>query len=464
MKEKPLKKIKSSVFSRSLSVARMTLQTGTQWAGHGLSNLLTKDSDKPEKWKEFLTVQAKYLSGELGELKGSLMKAGQMLSMYGEYFLPPEANQFLKSLQSQSPPIVWSEIEKWIKEELGAEKFQELEIHPQSIGSASLGQVHKAQIKKTGEWIALKVQYPGVKKAIDSDLLALRSLLSLIKVIPSGIALDQLFDEVRTMLVQETDYVQEAQQTEKFYDLLKDDPRFVVPKIQSRYCSEKLLATSLELGYPADHALVQSLSLERRNRLSKMFLELYFRELFWWGTVQTDPHLGNYRIRINKETSEDQLILFDFGAVRTYSDDFLKSYLNMITAAFKNDTESLSKEALNLKFLQNGDDPKWRKSFEEFCVMTVEPFLKRDFPHANPKFLNSLDQYDWKSSDLPQRLSRKVIEIIQSFQVRPPPREVIFLDRKTGGVFVFLAVMGARLQSYDLFNSFVEARKNSLKN
>ena len=93
---KTLNKIKSSVFSRTMSLAKLSINAGAQMAGQGLTSLLQEKEEKQLKWNAFLKNQAKSFSQEIGELKGSLMKAGQMLSMYGEYFFPEEINLFLK--------------------------------------------------------------------------------------------------------------------------------------------------------------------------------------------------------------------------------------------------------------------------------------------------------------------------------------------------------------------------------
>ena len=180
-KKAKLNQIKSSVFSRSLAVAKIGLNAGLKYAGTKVSNSSLDD---------FLIAQAGTLSKEFGQLKGSLMKAGQMLSMYGEYFLPPQANELLKKLQSDSPPIHWPVMEKYLSQFLSQDLIDELEIDPESIGTASMGQVHKARIKAIGEIIALKIQYPDVEKAIDSDVTALKTLLKITKILPAGIELD----------------------------------------------------------------------------------------------------------------------------------------------------------------------------------------------------------------------------------------------------------------------------------
>lgn len=443
---KHLNKIKSSLIQRSLTLTKMTISTGSKAVGYGLGQIFSSETVKEQKWAAFLADQAKSLSLELGKLKGSLMKAGQMLSMYGELFLPAEANQFLKTLQAQSPPLQFSEIEKLLLAELGPEKRALLEVNPEALGSASLGQVHQAQILSSLELIALKVQYPGVDKAITSDLRALRKLMSMLSLLPGDLQTDVLFQEVQTMLEQEVQYELEALNTEKYAALLTGDNRYIVPKVYREFCTPKILATSYESGLSPDDPAISALSQERRNRLALNFLELYFIELFSSGTMQTDPHLGNYKIRLGETSGKDQMadqwVLLDFGAVKQYDPQFLNAYHRMVKAALVGNKKALEEASLDLKFIQEADSVELKKLFQEFCELTVEPFAE--------------SPYDWSTSDLPQRLTAKAMKIIRGFPLRTPPREVIFLDRKTSGVFIMLKVLGARLQARDLLLRYLE--------
>lgn len=439
--KKKLKNIKSSVFSRSMKIAKMTFNTSAKLTGLGLKKILKSEAEQNTLWKKFLNDRAAEWSQDLGELKGSLMKAGQMLSMYGEHFLPPETNQLLKSLQSQSPPIEWPTIERIISQNLSAEQIADLEIEKDCIGSASLGQVHRAKVKSTGQIIALKVQYPDMNKAIDSDLKALKSFLQLLKLLPKNLNVDPIFSEVKFMLEQEMNYTLEKQNTLLYQSLLKDDNRFIVPQIVHPFCGNNVIATSYEIGMSPDDPFIQSLPQDRRNRLASLFLELYFKELFQWGYVQTDPHLGNYRIRV-QENGQDQIVLLDFGAVRKYDSDFLVPYRQMIKSALIGDIEALTRASKTLKFIHPQDPPELLKAFEQFCLATVEPFADVT--------------YDWKNSQLPQKLTREAFQIIQKFEIRTPPKELLFLDRKTGGVFIFCSVMRARMNSRHLLLKYIE--------
>lgn len=454
-KQAQLDRIKSSVFSRSVSLAKITFQAGASIVHHKVTSSVKTKELKDESWKRLLQNQASLISSELGELKGSLMKAGQMLSMYGEHFLPAEANQLLKSLQSNSIPMSWEAIEPTLKKNLSQEKLDLLEIDHEALASASMGQVHRARIKASGENIVLKIQYPHVDRAIDSDLRALRTLLGTLKLLPKDVNFDPIFAEVREMLVQEIDYELEAKLTENFFNLLKDDPAYVVPRVIREFSGPKILATTFEHGIRADDPLIQSLPQERRNKIALKFLDLYFREIFEWGVVQTDPHSGNYLIRINAQ-GDDQLVLFDFGATRSYEKDFIIPYRQMVKGSLLNDRELFLKAALDLRFIHEQDTAELKKLFEEFCLEMVEPFIAYEDPRNTQGRIAADGTYDWKNSDLPQRLSKKIFQIIRSHTWRTPPREIIFLDRKTGGVFIFLSILRAKIRGRDLLLKYIK--------
>jgi len=451
-KPKSLNKIKSSLFERSLSVAKIGLNAGFKYAAQKVSS-----QNDPQKFNEFLTSQAQFITTELGELKGSLMKAGQMLSMYGEYFFPPEANQFLKLLQTDSPPLEFSEIQKILENYLSPEILEELDIHPQCIGSASMGQVHLATVKATGEKIALKIQYPDVDKAIDSDIKALKTLLNMSRLLPSGIQLDPVMAEVKEMLLQELDYKTEAELTKKYYQFVSQIPdsekKFKVPKVYDRYSSGKTLATEYLEGFKADHALVQALPQKRRDRLAENFLDLYQKEIFEWNFVQTDPHLGNYKIIIDP-LGNDRLALIDFGATRQFSESFIQSYRRMIKGSVTGNLDDLHAACRELGFIIDSDSPEYIQVFTDFCFSTVEPFWNYDDPRNHQHKVDKEGFYHWKQNDLPGRVVKKALQF-KNFNLRAPPREILFMDRKTGGVFIFLSVLNCRINARKIIDPYI---------
>lgn len=430
MPKKELKKLKTGVFGRTLSIAKLGIQASVKAAGHAVENAFGEEAAKELRKKTQLMEQALLLTKELGELKGSLMKAGQMLSVYGEHFLPPEANQILKTLQGNSPPVEWPEMEKILIRQLGKERLAQLQIDPEAIGAASLGQVHKAQWKK--KEIVLKIQYPGVDRAIDGDIKALRRILSLSEWLPKLPATDELFAEVKFMLKQELDYERERTMLDFFGEQLKKDPRYILPKSVPEFSSKRVLAMSFEEGVAVDSEEVKNLSQARRNALAESILDLYFRELFVWRKVQTDPHFGNYRIRLSKE--QDQIVLFDYGAVREVDEKFMVPYTEMLSGLFHQSRPRFEEAALKLGILQKDDPQELRDLFYDLCAAIVEPF-------------QSEEPFAWKHNDLPKRVSKITWDIFKRFPLRAPPREVVFLDRKMAGMFTFLAVLDAKINA-----------------
>jgi predicted unusual protein kinase regulating ubiquinone biosynthesis (AarF/ABC1/UbiB family) len=449
IKKKVLARIKSSIFERTLSVAKIGLNSGIKYAAQK-----TLGNDKAK----FYSDQAEYITKELGQLKGSLMKAGQMLSMYGEYFFPPEANAILKQLQSDSPALDWISMKPHIESLMSPELLDLLEIEPVAIGTASMGQVHVARIKSTGEKIALKIQYPGVDKAIDSDIRALKKLLQISKIIPSSIDLNPVMAEIKLMLLQELDYNLEANHTERYAQLVSEltdhQQRFKVPKVFRQFSSEKVLATEYLEGLKADHPMVQALSQQRRNRLAENFLELYQTEIFKWNFIQTDPHLGNYKIQIDSN-GHDRLALLDFGATKEFPIAFMSVYRKMVRGAIIGDEELFSSGAKGLGFITETDSEAYIQAFTNFCFQTVEPFFLPEDPRNKDNKVNASGEYHWKQTDLPSRVVKNAIQF-KNFDLRTPPQDIIFLDRKTGGVFIFLSVLHAHINGRKIVEPFLK--------
>ena len=435
-KREELKNIKSKLFSRGLTLAKWGLKASAYAAQQAITQ--SPISNK------FLIEQMEFLRKDLGELKGSLMKAGQLLSMYGEHFLPKEANDFLKELQSSSAPLAWPKIKQQLEKELTKEKLAELEIDTKSFASASLGQVHIATRKSDGKKLAVKIQYPGVDKAIDNDLKILKTILKMGKLLPKTEGLDPLWEEIRLMLHQEVDYRKEAQFTDEFYERLKDDNRYVVPKVFHEYSSERILTTEFIEGVSVDDPQVLALPIERRNKLGASYLDLYFRELLEFEAVQTDPHLGNYRIQIDAN-GNDRLVLLDFGAVRCVPKPFLTAYLKLIRGAFVRDPAIVIEGGLDLQFLLPDDPIELLESYVDLCFLITEPFAKPEWKTVPSEWQTANGDYDWAGSDLPKRVAKKGADMIFKFKLRAPPKELIFLDRKLGGAFVFLSVLNCKL-------------------
>jgi predicted unusual protein kinase regulating ubiquinone biosynthesis (AarF/ABC1/UbiB family) len=451
------KAMKTGAFARGLSLARMSMSAGMRTARYGVGSWFGDEAGRPERLSTLLTQHAEAVTRELGLLKGSVMKVGQMLSMVGDGMLPPQAVAVLRTLQSQAPPLPWPAIEAVLRAELGAEALSTLEIDPVAVASASLGQVHRAIRRHDGAVLALKVQYPGVDRSIDSDLRVLRRLLAMARLLPGEARFDGIFAEVREMLLQELDYVRELELTERHGALVGSDPRYIVPRTYPELSTARVLATSFETGLAVDGPEVAAFSQERRDAIGQAALEFTLNELTRWRQVQTDPHFGNYRIRPRSSPPPprpsgaeargeelDRIVMLDFGAVRTFEAAFVDRYLEMARGALRQERAMFERGALALGLMLPDDTAPVRTALFELGLIIAEP-LGPPTSDSGARFTPT-GGYRWGTSDLPRRALRKGGELALMAKLRSPPREMVFLDRKLGGTFFMLSALKSELQ------------------
>lgn len=450
-----LKRIRTGSFERRLSLTRTGLLAGTRYMAQSASSLLLPRERRAERRRAALGEQARYLVEELGKLKGSVVKIGQMMALYGEHFLPDEVTVALHALEDRTVALEWPVIRRVLERELGRQRLAELDIDPVPIGAASLGQVHLARRLADDRALCLKVQYPGVADSIDADIDAVVRMLELGRMVAPTEEFRSWLEEVREMLHREVDYTLEAAKTQLFHERLKRDPRFVVPEVVPEYSTAHVLATSFEQGYAVTSADAEALPLARRNALGRAFLELFLREIFEWKELQTDPNFGNYRVRpAATARGRDRLVLLDFGAVQQYPDSFLDPLKQMIRGAYRGDIEQVRLGAIELRFIRPEFPAHVQQSFAEVCAGVIEPLVCRP-GNVPPEALNRDGQYRWRDSDLPSRIASRATKAAFSTYFRVPPREFVFLNRKLIGVYTFIAVLGAEFNGADILEKYL---------
>lgn len=459
--KKSLSRLKTRPMDRNFAMTKMGVKAGTQVAGHVLLNMFRSGEGREQRDREFFTRQAQFLADELGQLKGSVMKVGQMLSLYGQYFMPPEAVEVLSSLQDDTAHVDWEFMEPVLHERIGTDRLDELDIDHEPLAAASLGQVHVAHRKSDNKKLCIKMQYPGLADAIDSDVRTMTRLVTLARLVPKGIQLLPIMEEVRDMLHQEVDYPRELEMTRMYRDRFGGDGRYVIPEVFPEYSTEHLLTTSFEEGLHVQHPDVQGLSQARRNRLAENALHLFFDEFFNTGWVQTDPHFGNYRFRVDAKAENDQIVMLDFGATRQFRPEFLDAYWQIIRGALHREPEELLEGARGIGLLRPDFPREVREAFVEVCYLIIEPFADPDVHNVPPALLTADGAYKWGESDLPKRASTAVAHAAISRHFRVPPREIVFLHRRLGGVFILLAVLGAEIKGRPILESYLKQRPGS---
>lgn len=457
-RDNTVSRIKTGSFERRLSLTRAGLFAGTRMASHMATNWFSSKETREQRHRAMLSRQAEFLVEELGKLKGSVVKIGQVMALYGEHFLPEEVTEALHTLEDQTTSLEWAAIQKVMERELGAARLAELDVDPEPIGAASLGQVHRARRRSDGLEIVLKVQYPGVADAIDSDLNAVAQLLRIARLVSFGPEFDDWLEEVRAMMHREVDYRLEARTTERFRQMLAGDDRFIVPRVLEEYSSSHLMASTYEPGHSVSSVVVAELPLERRSELGKAALELFLQELFVWGEIQTDPNFGNYRIRIAEESGtdagRDQIVLLDFGAVQSYPDSFLAPVKEMIRASYEGDREAVIAGAVELGFMSRDWPQDVLDTFAEVCMSVLEP-LQVDRGQWPENAVNIQGDYRWKQSDLPSRVARQAARSAISRYFRIPPKEFVFLNRKLIGVYTFISVLRSEFNGERLLKAYL---------
>jgi len=208
-----------------------------------------------------------------------------------------------------------------------------------------------------------------------------------------------------------------------------------------------VLTTTYEEGISPRDPVVRALPQERRKRLGAAFIDLFLTEFFDWGLVQTDPHFGNYRIRLGENGAEDRIVLLDFGATRRFERRFVDAYRGIVRGAMHADQGVILQGAAEIGMMHGSFPEPVLRAFAEMCQLIVEPFNAPDDPRTPPQLRNNKGEYRWGASDLPMRAANVAARNALSVHFRVPPREIVFLHRRLAGVFIMLATLDVELNA-----------------
>jgi predicted unusual protein kinase regulating ubiquinone biosynthesis (AarF/ABC1/UbiB family) len=442
-----MKKLKTSVFSRSAQL----IGVASRIAGHELTQKIKNqisqkiEENAPEILKTRIQ-QAKILAENLSQLKGAAMKVGQLLSIDSSDLIPAEVLEVLSQLQAKAEPIDFEQIRHVIEQEIPQATRQQLTIDEKAFSAASIGQVHKAQYKNQN--LALKVQYPGVSETIDSDILILKKTIGAFLMLSQRpMVVNDVFDEFSKILHQETDYLREQSLMNKYKLLLKTSslaPHCVVPKSYEELTTQKVLAMSFEEGIPLKEWLESSPDMSTRRLIGSVLLDLYCHEFFQWGLVQTDPNFGNYLVRDNK-----QLVLLDFGATQEFAPEFVQNYRGVLQSFATMNDEKIIQASIDFHLLDARESRETQLNYANFMKLSIEPFSA----HLQPFAFHSED-YTKRSLELGRKFT-------SSLRYSPPPKHILFLHRKLGGIFNLLRKMQISLDLTDYWEKMVHVQPPS---
>jgi predicted unusual protein kinase regulating ubiquinone biosynthesis (AarF/ABC1/UbiB family) len=285
------------------------------------------------------------VADRLAHLRGAAMKLGQMVSMDAGDVLPPELSAILARLRDQAYHMPPAQLNAVLAAEWGRDwrrRFAHFEAAP--IAAASIGQVHRATLPD-GSQLAIKVQYPGVADSIGADVDNVATLLRLSRLLPPTLAVAPLLAEAKQQLMEEADYLREAEQMRRYAALVGDDPAYQLPEPVNALTTARVLAMRFLPGRPIEALADEPQA--TRDRAMTALVRLVLLELFRFGVMQTDPNFANYRWQPEGE----RLVLLDFGATRDVPVGTADAYRALIAAGLAGDRQPLIDRAVTAGFL-----------------------------------------------------------------------------------------------------------------
>jgi aarF domain-containing kinase len=391
------------------------------------------------------------LVAKLSRMRGAALKLGQMISFQDSKVLPATINTVLQRVQDSADYMPASQRDKVLIRNLGPDwrdLFSEFADRP--FAAASIGQVHKATLKSNGKAVAVKIQYPGVRNSIDSDLNNLSLLLTASQLLPRGLFLDKTIANARTELGWECDYEREAKACIRFKtELLADESDiFAVPTVYTEASGPDVLTA--EFMHGTGVTKIADLSQDERNWIGSNILRLCLRELMEWQFMQTDPNWTNFLY--NRSTQN--LELLDFGASRDFPKEFVEPYVALLIAASRGDRDACVKYSIDLGYLTGAESKEMLRAHVDSILTLAEPFVQ-----------NAPEVYDFEDQTITDRV-RANIGLMLRERMAPPPEETYSLHRKLSGAFLLCARLRSKVEAREMFATAVkvwEGREKSVK-
>jgi predicted unusual protein kinase regulating ubiquinone biosynthesis (AarF/ABC1/UbiB family) len=372
------------------------------------------------------------------QLRGAFMKLIQMLSMR-EDLLPGDAIDILKATQSSVPPMDYKLIARQFHREFSKSPEQLFaSFEREAFAAASLGQVHRARLK-SGEEVAVKIQYPGVDATVEQDLGNLKLLLRALQAIAGDIMRQKIdtktiYEELQVRLREELDYVTEARNINEFRKLLGGDDEIMIPRVIAPLSSRRVLTMTYLDGYRLADVFGTATDLKLRAWVARKYYRLVWAQILEFGLLHTDPQPGNYLV-----TYHPKLGILDFGSVRRFSEHVRRTSLELAQSIIKRDDRGIGAALVKLGYLDQNQNPA---PMVEIIYILFEPVITDRGYHPN--------EYDAVAK------AAAVSEIAFANKLYKSPRHSIFLLRALIGLDGIMKNLGVKLNYCALFRECVK--------
>lgn len=443
MAEKPNKSAESPTrSSRAVPTSRLSrIGRLGSLAGRIAGNVVSQGAgqllkgEKPALSSLLLTPKnISNIADQLASMRGAAMKLGQLISMDAGDFLPEELAVILGRLRDDADPMPKDQLIVTLNQSWG-EKWQDdlLYFSFAPIAAASIGQVHKV-ITMDGRMLAVKVQYPGVKKSIDSDVDNVATLIKLTGLVPKSLDINPLLQEAKAQLHQEADYVREADMLNRYRALVestdipnKGSNAFVIPQTFAPLTTSTVLAMDFIEAQDLDALLNEPQDV--RDAVMTALMTLFFNEIFHFKLLQSDPNLANYQFK--PDTKE--IVLLDFGATRDVPDAISAQYQALLNSAAANDRAMMQQAAFRIGLID-----------ESHSQTQVDAVINIGMEACEA--IRCEGAYDFGQSDLIARLHEKGMALTMEHNFwHTPPVDALFIHRKLGGLFLLAKRLKAKV-------------------
>jgi predicted unusual protein kinase regulating ubiquinone biosynthesis (AarF/ABC1/UbiB family) len=344
-------KIPKGRVRRSAKLGSTLGMQATRYAGTRAAAVARSDEGARERLEARHLETARKMVSTLGEMKGAAMKLGQLASFIDTEFLPPEYAEIyheeLAQLRTSAPPMPWGTVSEVLDEEYDGEPLDELfaMIEPDAFAAASIGQVHRATLTN-GRRVAVKIQYPGVAEALESDLQNMGVIVRLAKALAPGLDAKAVAGELRERVLEELDYEYEAQNQRAFSRAYRGHPFIYVPDVLTRLSRRRVLVTEYVEGLHFEQ--VKRLGQAERDRFGEIVYRFCFGSIYHLQHFNADAHPGNYVL-----LDDGRVAFLDFGMTKRLDPEQIELEQRAIDAASRHDPDALREALHDLGFINN---------------------------------------------------------------------------------------------------------------
>jgi ubiquinone biosynthesis protein len=382
---------------------------GNTWVEHALRETHLRNARRIER--------------AICSLQGLFIKVGQLISIMTN-FLPEEFRRELEGLQDAVPPRPYADIEARLTEELRkkpSELFASFEQRP--IASASIGQVHLARLLD-GTEVAVKVQYPDIEEVVRRDLNTLRRIFWIVGWFVPYQGFNELYREIRSIVMDELDYVAEADNADRIAANFHGRHDVAFPKVVRELTTPRVLVTHFEHGCKiTDKPGIKQLGLDR-GELARQVVEIYCQQIFTDGVYHADPHPGNLIVRPGTGDEPPTIVFIDFGAVAEIPGNVRQGMVELVQGALTRDTRRIVNAMKQMGFVARGAN---EQTFEQVIEYFHEKFQENiSLDSLNLKDIKFDPQRGLESVADLRKMDISLRELSVSFHI---PKEIIVLER-----------------------------------